>query len=157
MFTRSGSTWTQRGAKLTGVDEAGEGEFGTNVSLSADGATALIGGWRDNGGIGAAWVFVDPPGPTTGAATGVGETGATLNGTLAAGVSSTAHFEYGTTAAYGTSTADQEHRALDQHESGCGRDRRARAGDDLPFPARRRKLRRDGLRRRPDLHDRLPR
>jgi hypothetical protein len=108
LFTRSGSTWTQRGAKLTGVDEAGEGEFGTNVSLSADGATALIGGWRDNGGIGAAWVFVDPPGPATGAATGVGETGATLNGTLAAGVSSTAHFEYGTTAAYGTSTADQD-------------------------------------------------
>ena len=107
MFTRSGSTWSQRGAKLTGGDESGEGEFGTNVSLSADGATALIGGWRDNGGIGAAWVFVDPPSATTGAATGVGETGATLNGTLTAGGSSTAHFEYGTTAAYGASTAIQ--------------------------------------------------
>ncbi len=62
---------------------------------------------RDNGGAGAAWAFVDPPAPTTGAATGVGETGATLNGTLAAGGSSTAYFQYGTTATYGGSTATQ--------------------------------------------------
>ena len=55
-------------------------EFGTNVALSADGATALSGGWRDNGGTGASWVFLDPPSATTGTATGVGETGATLNG-----------------------------------------------------------------------------
>jgi hypothetical protein len=57
VFTRTGSTWTQQGAKLTGADEAGEGEFGTNVALSADGNTALVGAWRDNGGVGAAWVF----------------------------------------------------------------------------------------------------
>ena len=102
-----GSTWTQQGEKLTGGGEAGEGEFGTNVALSADGDTALIGGWRDNGGAGAAWVFVDPPTPTTGAATSVGETSATLNGTLGAGGSSAAYFQYGTTAAYGASTATQ--------------------------------------------------
>ena len=47
------------------------------------------------------------PPPTTGAATGVGETSATLNGTLGAGGSSTAYFQYGTTAAYGASTAAQ--------------------------------------------------
>ena len=57
--------------------------------------------------MGAAWAFVDPPTATTGAATSVGETGATLNGTLGAGGSSTAYFEYGTTAAYGASTATQ--------------------------------------------------
>ncbi len=107
VFTRSGSTWTQQGGKLTGGDEAGEAEFGTNVALSADGDTALIGGWRDNGGTGASWVFVDPPAATTGAATSVGETSASLNGTLGAGGSSNAYFQYGTTAAYGSSTAPQ--------------------------------------------------
>ncbi|HVY78365.1 MAG TPA: hypothetical protein VG898_07670 [Solirubrobacterales bacterium] len=107
LFRRSGSTWTQQGGKLTGADQAGEGEFGTNVALSADGATALIGAWRDNSGTGAAWVFVDMPTATTGAATGIGEAGATLTGTLGAGGSGTAYFQYGTTAAYGASTAIQ--------------------------------------------------
>jgi hypothetical protein len=107
LFTRSGSTWTQQGEKLTGGGEAGEGEFGTNVALSADGGTAMIGAWRDNGGRGAAWVFVNPPTAATGAASSVGETGATLNGTLGAGGSGTAYFQYGTTAAYGSSTAAQ--------------------------------------------------
>jgi hypothetical protein len=109
LFTRSGSTWTQRGEKLTGGGEGGEGEFGTNVALSADGGTAMIGAWRDNGGRGAAWAFsfVAPPTATTGVATGVGETSATLNGTLGAGGASTAYFQYGTTAAYGASTATQ--------------------------------------------------
>ena len=107
LFTRSGSSWSQQGEKLTGGGEAGEGEFGTNVALSADGGTAMSGAWRDNGGRGAAWVFVDPPVAATGAATGVGETSATLNATLAAGGSSTAYFQYGTTAAYGASTATQ--------------------------------------------------
>jgi hypothetical protein len=107
VYRRSGSTWTQEGGKLTGGGESGESEFGTNVALSADGATALIGGWRDNGGVGASWVFVDPPSATTGAATNVGETSASLNGTLDAGGAGTAHFEYGTTAAYGSTTATQ--------------------------------------------------
>ena len=157
VFTRSGSTWTQEGGKLTGGGEAGESEFGTNVALSADGDTALIGGWRDNGGVGAAWAFVDPPTATTGAATSVGETGATLNGTLGAGGSSTAYFEYGTTTAYGASTCHPERRRLRQPEPACGRHRRACAGNDLPLPTRRRKLRWSGLRRRSDVHDRSPR
>jgi len=106
LFTRSGSTWTQQGPKLIPSDWAGEGEFGTNVALSADGATALIGAWRDNSGTGAAWAFVNPPAATTAAATNVGETGATLNGTLA-GASGKAYFQYGTTAAYGASTSVQ--------------------------------------------------
>jgi len=106
LFTRSGSSWTQQGEKLTGGGEAGEGEFGTNVALSADGGTAMSGAWRDNGGRGATWVFVDPPTAATGAATGVGETSVTLNGTIGAG-SSTAYFQYGTSTAYGSSTAVQ--------------------------------------------------
>jgi FG-GAP repeat len=57
VFTRSGSSWEQQGSKLTAADEVGKGYFGTNVALSADGNTAVIGGADDNGGVGAAWVF----------------------------------------------------------------------------------------------------
>ncbi len=57
VFTRSGSTWTQQGEKLTGTGEIGKGEFGTSVALSEDGDTAMIGGPADNGGAGAVWVF----------------------------------------------------------------------------------------------------
>jgi hypothetical protein len=57
VFTRSGSTWTQQGEKLTGGGESGTGSFGSSVALSSDGNTALIGGWGDNGYVGAAWVF----------------------------------------------------------------------------------------------------
>jgi hypothetical protein len=57
VFTRSGSTWTQQGSKLTGGTEQGEGQFGSSVALSAAGNTALIGGPGDSSGLGAAWVF----------------------------------------------------------------------------------------------------
>ena len=57
IFTRSGSTWTQLGPKLTGGGESGAGAFGVDVALSADGSTALIGAPGDNDGVGAAWVF----------------------------------------------------------------------------------------------------
>ncbi|MBV9422122.1 MAG: hypothetical protein JOZ98_04380 [Solirubrobacterales bacterium] len=57
VFTRSGSTWSQQGAKLTASDEGGAGRFGGSVALSGDGSTALIGGGADNSGVGAAWVF----------------------------------------------------------------------------------------------------
>ena len=56
VFTRSGSTWTQR-AKLVGTGETGAGQFGARVALSGDGGTALIGGFSDGAGVGAAWVF----------------------------------------------------------------------------------------------------
>jgi hypothetical protein len=73
VFVRSGSTWTQQGPGLAGAEQSGEpneaqcveepgeeeGEcgFGASVALSADGNTALIGGPRDGGYVGAAWVF----------------------------------------------------------------------------------------------------
>src|SRR3954451_1977690 len=56
-FTRSGGVWTQQGAKLTGSDETGTGQFGQSVALSDDGNTAQIGGPDDNGNVGAAWAF----------------------------------------------------------------------------------------------------
>jgi hypothetical protein len=57
VFTRSGETWSQQGAKLTGGEEQGQGAFGTGVALSGDGNTALIGGEGDNKETGAAWTF----------------------------------------------------------------------------------------------------
>ncbi len=63
VFTRSGSSWTQQGAKLTGGGESGAGAFGTAVALSGDGNTALVGGPADDE-LGAAWVFVTPPAVT---------------------------------------------------------------------------------------------
>src|SRR5262249_25651036 len=57
VFTRSGGVWTQQGPKLTGGGETGAGFFGLSVDVSADGNTALIGGFADASGVGAAWVF----------------------------------------------------------------------------------------------------
>jgi len=61
VFTRSGSTWTPQGEKLTGTGESGPGAFGQSVALSSDGTTALIGGPMDDPiaerAVGAAWVF----------------------------------------------------------------------------------------------------
>src|SRR5207253_10527289 len=59
VFTRSGSTWTQQGKKLTGSGANGKSggrdvgsRFGGSVALSADGNTALIGGDYDKGLLG---------------------------------------------------------------------------------------------------------
>jgi len=54
----------QQGPKLVGngaVSNPNSGPGGTNqgcsVAVSADGNTALVGGYGDNDGVGAAWVF----------------------------------------------------------------------------------------------------
>jgi hypothetical protein len=57
VFTRSGATWTQQGARLTPDDADGRSHFGVRVALSADGGTALVAGWDDAQGLGAAWAF----------------------------------------------------------------------------------------------------
>jgi hypothetical protein len=57
VFTRSGETWTQQGPRLAGNEETSLGQLGTSVALSADGDTALLGGWGDASWAGAAWVF----------------------------------------------------------------------------------------------------
>ena len=62
VFTRSNGVWTQQGAKLVGSGAVpsffGRGHQGTAVAISADGNTAIVGGWSDNSNAGAAWVFV---------------------------------------------------------------------------------------------------
>ena len=60
VFTRSGTTWTQQGGKLTAKGEGGAGDFGVSVALSAEvssSMTAVIGAPGDNSGVGAVWVF----------------------------------------------------------------------------------------------------
>ena len=57
VFTRSWGVWSQQGNKLVGTGAVGIGNQGYSVSLSADGNTALVGGWVDNRNAGAAWVF----------------------------------------------------------------------------------------------------
>ena len=105
VFTRTGNTFVQEGEKLTANDEAGEALFGYSVALSADGNTALIGGMDNNEGRGAAWVFQAPPATTTGTASAIGQTSATLNAQVypASRSVSDCHFEYGPSTAYGSS------------------------------------------------------
>jgi hypothetical protein len=56
-FARTGGVWKEQGAKLTGSEETGKALAGWSEALSADGNTAIISGPKDNGGVGAAWVF----------------------------------------------------------------------------------------------------
>jgi hypothetical protein len=57
VFARSGGVWTQQGKKLVGSGAGGKARQGMSVALSADGNTAIMGGWSDNSKTGAAWVF----------------------------------------------------------------------------------------------------
>ncbi len=49
--------FTQQGSKLVGTGAAGAASQGASVAISADGNTAIVGGWGDNHKAGAAWVF----------------------------------------------------------------------------------------------------
>src|ERR1700691_1998394 len=57
VFTRSGGVWTQQGSKLVGNGSTRGVNQGSAVALSADGNTAAVGGFNDNFGAGAVWVF----------------------------------------------------------------------------------------------------
>ena len=57
VYTRNGGAWTQQGNPLVGSGGIGMGFQGWAVALSADGNTAVVGGFLDNSGAGAAWVF----------------------------------------------------------------------------------------------------
>ena len=84
VFTRSGGVWSQQGAKLVGTGAVGSAFQGISVALSADGNTAIVGGYFDNGGAGAAWVFTRSGGVWI-------QQGAKLVGTGAVGAASQAH------------------------------------------------------------------
>ena len=65
VFTRASGVWTQQGSKLAGSDATGVGQDfpytfqGFSVSLSADGDTAIVGGYGDGvtESIGAIWEY----------------------------------------------------------------------------------------------------
>jgi Divergent InlB B-repeat domain len=58
VYTRSSGVWTQQGSKLIGTGAVGTNvEQGYSVALSADGNTAIMGGYQDNSYAGAAWAF----------------------------------------------------------------------------------------------------
>ena len=68
IFTRSGGTWTQQGTKLvgTGYTNGPLNVFqGIGVALSNDGNTLAVGGYQDNSGIGATWIFTRSGGAWT--------------------------------------------------------------------------------------------
>jgi RHS repeat-associated protein len=65
VFTRSGSTWTQQGPKLTGTGEERNRYFGNQVAISGDGNTALISGPGESESAGAVWVFTRTEGKWT--------------------------------------------------------------------------------------------
>ncbi len=57
IFTRSGGVWSQQGDKLVGTGSAGDAHQGEGVAISADGNTAIVGGYGDDSNTGAAWIF----------------------------------------------------------------------------------------------------
>ena len=57
VWTRSGGVWTQQGTKLVGSGAVGPAYQGFSVSISADGNTAIVGGFGDNSFAGAAWIW----------------------------------------------------------------------------------------------------
>lgn len=91
VFTRAVSGWTQQGSKLIGTGAIGLAAQGTAVALSADGNTAIVGGYGDNfvGGssIGAAWVFSRSQGAWEGGTKLVGNTTDGLRQGLAVAIS----------------------------------------------------------------------
>jgi hypothetical protein len=73
VFARSGGVWTQQGTKLAGADAVPTPNSmgfpnvfqGCSVALSADGDTALVGGYADSNFAGAAWVWTRSAGTWT--------------------------------------------------------------------------------------------
>ena len=49
--------FTQQGSKLVGNGATGNANQGSSVAISGDGNTAIIGGYKDSSGTGAAWIF----------------------------------------------------------------------------------------------------
>lgn len=57
IFTRNAGSWSQQGDKLVGSGAVWSASQGISVALSADGNTAIVGGYNDSNMVGASWVF----------------------------------------------------------------------------------------------------
>jgi hypothetical protein len=87
VFTRSGGVWSQQGNKLVATDGVGNAYQGGSVALSSDGNTAIVGGLNDDGGIGAAWIYIRSGGVWTqqgNKLVGTGRVGGSSQGTSVA-------------------------------------------------------------------------
>ncbi len=80
LFSGSGSSWSEQ-QELTVGEERGQGLFGASVAVSANGERALVGAPTDGGGVGAAWPFRPPPGPSPLVTSVSPETGPSAGGT----------------------------------------------------------------------------
>lgn len=80
VYTRSSGVWAQQGGKLLGTGATGAAGLGTSISLSADGNTAIVGGFADNSFAGAAWVFTRSSGLWTQQGSKLVGTGSVGNG-----------------------------------------------------------------------------
>jgi hypothetical protein len=87
VYTRSGGIWTQQGSKLVGTGYIGSTKQGYSVSLSAEGNTAIVGGYNDNSNLGAAWVFTRSGGLWTQQGNKLVGTGATIGANQGTSVS----------------------------------------------------------------------
>jgi hypothetical protein len=54
VFTRSGGVWSQQESKLVGTGTVGNAYQHVSVAISADGNTAIVGGFGDDSNAGAA-------------------------------------------------------------------------------------------------------
>lgn len=77
VFTRSGTTWSQQGSKLTPTGGVGAMQFGSSISLYED--TLAVGAPLDNGSIGSVYLFTRSAGVWTQQARIVGSNPVALN------------------------------------------------------------------------------
>ncbi len=57
VFKKSANTWIEQTYSIKGINRIGTSVLGRSMAISADGKTLISGGFIDQGGIGAAWVF----------------------------------------------------------------------------------------------------
>jgi gliding motility-associated-like protein len=57
VFQKNGAEWNRKGLKMVGTGSSADAAQGWKVSISADGNTSLVGGYKDNWTNGAAWVY----------------------------------------------------------------------------------------------------
>jgi hypothetical protein len=87
VYTRTGGVWSQQGNKLVGTGAVGASHQGWSMAISADGNTAVVGGYSDDSNAGAAWVFTRSGGVWSQQGSklvGAGAVGAAAQGTTVA-------------------------------------------------------------------------
>lgn len=57
VFKRSGTSWAQFAGPIVGSGAIGPAYQGYSVAISLDSTTIVVGGYQDNGNIGATWIF----------------------------------------------------------------------------------------------------